>query len=95
MFMNLIKRMILKNFNDYQNDKDWNTFFFFFFNLIIWKKIYDKLEKLKYVESTEKNVKWRQLVFDNDSYIFNKLLNDYELEYAKFSDEKNIYNEKA
>ena len=70
-------------------------FFFFFFNLIIWKKIYDKLEKLKYVESTEKNVKWRQLVFDNDSYIFNKLLNDYELEYAKFSDEKNIYNEKA
>ena len=59
MFMNLIKRMILKNFNDYQNDKVLNTFFFFFFNLIIWKKIYDKLEKLKYVESTEKNVKWR------------------------------------
>ena len=93
--MILIKRMILKNFNDYQNDKDWNTHSFFFFNLIIWKKIFDKLEKLKYVESTEKNVKWRQLVFDNDSYIFNKLLNDYELEYAKFSDEKNIYNEKA
>ena len=34
-------------------------------------------------------------MFDNDSYIFNKLLNDYELEHAKFSDEKNIYNEKA
>ena len=47
--MNLIKRIILKNFNDYQNDKDWNTFFFFFLNFIILKKIYDKLEKLKYL----------------------------------------------
>ena len=33
----------------------------------------------------EKNVKQKQLVYHNGSYMYNKLSNDYELEYAKFS----------
>lgn len=33
----------------------------------------------------EKNVKQKQLVYHNASYMYNKLSNDYELEYAKFS----------
>ena len=35
-------------------------------------------------------MKRKQLVYNNDSDIYNKLLNDYELKYAKFSDEKEI-----
>lgn len=36
----------------------------------------------------EKNKKREQSVWNNASDIYFKLLNDYELEYAKFSNEK-------
>ena len=52
------------------------------------KKFHVNSEKFKKVKSMEKNNKREQSVCNNASDIYFKLLNDYELEYAKFSNEK-------
>ena len=56
--------------------------------LRIWlfEKFYDQLEKIKKYKIYGE--KWRQLVYDDASYIHNELLKDVEVQYAKLSDDK-------
>ena len=70
------------NFNKYQKEKNFKTHSFFSkFDCL--KTFHGDLEKLKNIKSRSENVEQKKLLHDNASYIYDRLLNDYELQYAK------------